>query len=221
MRTKRADSMTYHPKKYELANAAHRFLLGRQDGAIVHSLLQAGFLPLSDKRILDVGCGAGWHLRRLVDLGAASANCFGIDITADRLAAARYRNAHMTFLEGSAESVPFADDSFDLVTQFVVFSSMPPEVRRATAREMRRVLRPGGAVLWYDMRYPSPRNANVSRMGRAEIRALFPDCTCRLKGHTLLPPLARLVAPRSEMACLMLEKVPVLRSHYLGMISPH
>jgi hypothetical protein len=53
---------------------------------------------------------------------------------------------------------------------------------------------------------------------RQEVVQLFPGCRIELQRLTLAPPLARLLAPYSWFACYVLEKVPWLCTHYLGVI---
>lgn len=207
--------------RYAPTSAAHTYLLRQRDAAIVKVLEQWGMFPLRERTILDVGCGAAWQLRRFVDLGADPRNCVGVEVNQHRLSVARYHNAHMTFLETSAEAIPQPDRSFDVVTQFTAFSSMPShEMREASAREMRRLVKDGGIILWYDFRVRRPGNRYVTPMGARTIRALFPSCTVHLSSQTLAPPLARAIAPRSVIACLLLEKLPWLRTHYLATIHP-
>lgn len=74
----------------------------------------------------------------------------GVDLMHARRVAARERSG-AALLQASGSALPFADASFNLVCQNVVFSSIVDDAtRRATACEMLRVLRPGGSMLWYD-----------------------------------------------------------------------
>ena len=92
-------------------------------------------------------------------------------------------------------------------------------MRRRAAAEMLRVVRPGGVILWYDVRHPNPRNRDLVPIGRREIRAVFPGCEIDFATATLLPPLARRLAPLSPVACRLLEAlVPPLRSHLAALI---
>jgi hypothetical protein len=52
----------------------------------------------------------------------------------------------------------------------------------------------------------------------AEIREIFPGCEIHLKRITLAPPLTRAIVPYSIILCQILEKVPLLCTHYLGII---
>src|SRR5690606_16237729 len=101
---------------------------------------------------------------------------------------------------------------------FTVFSSIPdPSIRRNLADEIRRVLRPGGAVLWYDMRLPSP-NRSVRPLGRSDVAELFPGMAVRLESTTVLPPLARRLGDQDRRLYPLLRTLPPLRSHLFGVI---
>lgn len=97
-------------------------------------------------RVLDVGCGIGGPARTL----SAEFGCevTGVDLTADFIHAARMLSARVgmaaqvTFLEGSALALPVADASFDLVWSQNMLMNIPDKAQ--FAREVARVLRPGG-----------------------------------------------------------------------------
>jgi SAM-dependent methyltransferase len=93
-------------------------------------------------RILDVGCGTGANLELLAQYGDAE----GVDISADALAFCRARGLEKVRL-GAAETLPYEDGSFDLVTALDVVEHLDDDV--AGLREMRRVLRPGGRALLF------------------------------------------------------------------------
>ena len=81
-----------------------------------------------------------------------------------------------------------------------------------------RVVKRDGLILWYDYHVNNPRNRDVRGVKRREIYRLFPGCRIKLERITLVPPLARLVAPYSYLACYLLGKLPPLCTHYLGVI---
>lgn len=93
-------------------------------------------------RILDVGCGTGANLMMLSEFGAAE----GVDISPDALAFCRERGLDQVRL-GAAESLPYPDAQFDLVTALDVVEHMDDDV--AGLREMHRVLRPDGRILLF------------------------------------------------------------------------
>jgi hypothetical protein len=105
------------------------------------------------------------------------------------------------------------------VSAFTVFTSiLDPLVKRAIADDMLRVLKPGGAILWYDFRFNNPANPNVRGIGGVEIRSLFRNCNVILKRVTLAPPIARRVVPVTWTGAALLEQVPWLRTHYVAVI---
>ncbi|MGZ8377120.1 MAG: class I SAM-dependent methyltransferase [Gemmatirosa sp.] len=177
---------------------------------------------LGSLRVLEVGCGGGAWLQSLVKWGAEPARVVGIDLMTERLAGARRTCAPgVTLACASGTRLPLADASQDLVLQATVFTSiLDPDARRDVAREMRRVLAPGGAILWYDFRIDNPKNPDVRGVGRREIVRLFPDCVIRLQAVTLAPPIGRLVSPVSWTVAHLLGRVPWLRTHYLGLLLP-
>jgi ubiquinone/menaquinone biosynthesis C-methylase UbiE len=171
--------------------------------------------------VLDVGCGHGQWLADLIKWGARPENLSGLDLLPERIAAAQVRLPRSVQLEtGSATALPATSGSQDMVVLSTVFSSiLDQETRRRIAAEVLRVLRPtGGLVLWYDFFVDNPRNKDVRGVSRKAIRALFPKCAIDLRRTTLAPPIARRVAPRSWLACDLLDALWMLRSHYVGVL---
>jgi hypothetical protein len=83
---------------------------------------------------------------------------------------------------------------------------------------MLRVVKPTGLILWYDFFFDNPKNVNVRGIAGREIQRLFPGCSVKLQRVTLAPPLTRRLAARSWLACSLLEAIPLLRTHLLGVI---
>jgi|HubBroStandDraft_6_1064221.scaffolds.fasta_scaffold79439_2 ubiquinone/menaquinone biosynthesis C-methylase UbiE len=176
---------------------------------------ELGLASLAGLRILDVGCGSGGQLRRMIDFGAEPANCFGIDLFRKSLAGGRTVNPNLHFVEGSGEQLPFPSSSFDLAFQFTVFTSvLDAAVRRSMAAEILRVLRPGGHFVWYDFAYSNPRNPNVRGIGRREISELLSGFRLAFRRVTLAPPIGRAAVKFSPSIYRVLNTIPLLRSHY-------
>ena len=93
-------------------------------------------------RILDVGCGTGANLQMLDEFGDAE----GVDVSTDALEFCRTRGLAKV-KQGAAESLPFADASFDLVTGLDVVEHLDDDI--AGLSEMRRVLRPDGRAVLF------------------------------------------------------------------------
>lgn len=92
--------------------------------------------------LLDCGCGTGANLALLERHGRA----FGFDLTARGLEFARAQGVRRV-ARASIGEIPFADAQFDVVTSFDVLYGLPEPVEQAAAREIARVLKPGGGAL--------------------------------------------------------------------------
>ena len=207
---------------YSWSDPAYRFMMHALERRILRLLGSRQLLPLRGRRILEIGCGTGHWLREFIKWGADPALVAGIDLLPERLAAARERcPPSVRLISASADALPVRDRSVDLVIQSTLFSSiLDAEMRRRAAAELLRTVRPGGHILWYDFFVRRPGNRDVVAISRGEIRALFPGYPLSLHRATLAPPLCRLLASRSELSCWLLERVPFLRFHYLGLIGP-
>lgn len=209
------------PEFYSLWKPGNLYRAQRRERGILAALTGIGWTTLRDRTVLDVGCGSGEDLRQLMRYGARPEHLVGVDVQESRLANARDLAPHVRFELIDGGGLPFADGSFDLVMQSTVFSSiLDPQRQQALADEMRRVLKPGGYVLWYDMRVTDPRNRDLVPLNRERIAALFPGAELRLRSHTLIPALSRRLAPFGWGLCRALEGLPLLRGHYLGVIRP-
>jgi SAM-dependent methyltransferase len=96
------------------------------------------------KTIVDLGCGTGRFTARLADL--FKAHVVGVDPSEKMLAVARERPpvAGVKFVKGSADRIPCADGSVDLVFMSMAFHHFPS--REKALWECRRVLHAGGFV---------------------------------------------------------------------------
>jgi SAM-dependent methyltransferase len=92
--------------------------------------------------VLDIGCGVGAFLRLVADRGARP---FGIDASEALLELAGERVPQADLRAGDMESLPYDDDTFDLVTGFSAFFFANDFV--AALREARRVAKPGAPVV--------------------------------------------------------------------------
>jgi len=110
---------------------------------------QAG--DLSGKRVLEVSCGHGGGASYLTrTLRPASYTALDLNPVAVDSCRRRHKLPGLEFLQGNAQELPFADQSFDAVIN-VEASHCYPQFRRFLA-EVARVLRPGGHLLYADVR---------------------------------------------------------------------
>jgi len=216
-------------QQYDEANLASRLwsTVNRGNQTIVsertsklHDLLaETGFLPLNTHRILDVGCGNGDVLASCLTWGARPENLHGVELLENRVIAAKQRHPNINFELGNAEHLPYPDSYFDLVMFFTVFSSiLDPAMRRHVAAESIRILKPGGAIVWYDFRYRNRRNPHTRPMTKDDIIELFPHFHLKLAPVTLLPPLARRLGLFTNYLYPLLATIAPLRTHLIGLL---
>lgn len=206
--------------RYSLFYPGELYMLQRREEETLRLLRRQSLIDLRNRRILEIGCGRGTRLVDWVRWGARPNALYGIDLMEAFIGEAKENLPRAHFSVASGSRLPFRDGEFDIVVQSTVFSSiLDPALRRAVANEMVRVTAPRGAILWYDFRYPSFRNSDVRPVPARDIRTLFPGRTIACRSLTLLPPLARRLAPVSVFACRVLEKLfPPLRSHLVALI---
>jgi SAM-dependent methyltransferase len=116
--------------------------------------------------VLDIGCGVGVFLRLVADRGAQP---FGLDASESLIAAARERLPHADLRVGDMESLPYEDDTFDLVTGFNSFFFANDMV--AALREAGRVAKPGAPVV---IQVWGPHERNDLEAMKAIVRRFFP-----------------------------------------------
>lgn len=206
-------------RRWDPTNAGTRAIHAERRQALREMLAGEGRLPLARQRVLDVGCGSGEVLASLVDDGAEPELLHGVDLRADAIEQARRAHPEMHWQCGNAERIELPSSSFDLVLAFTVFSSiLDVAMGRNLAAEIARLLRPGGALVWYDFRYASPYNANVRAMTAARVTDLFPRWPSTMRALTVLPPLARRLGGLAPVFYPLLARVTPLRSHWLGLM---
>ena len=99
-------------------------------------------LPPRAGRVLDLGCGTGMFLEEL------SKRCelvVGVDASVKMLKVAQKRAKGVALVLADADSLPFADCSFDVVVSVTLLQNMPDPA--ATMRETARVLKRGGTAV--------------------------------------------------------------------------
>lgn len=205
--------------RYDSRNRGNQIIIAELDVRMARLLRKHGLFPLRERTILDVGCGNGYVLGLLKQVGATPVNLHGIDLLPERIEIARAKHPGIAFQVGNAEKLPYEDSSFNLVLLFTLLTSVLDQKMRANiAAEVARVLQPGGWILWYDFRYNNPRNKNVRGIGRRDLKRLFPDFACFPESITLLPPLARRLGPATSLLYPPLSTIRPLRTHYLGLL---
>lgn len=164
---------------------------------------------------LDVGCGGGWWLARLRAAGWDAGRLHGVDLLAARVEAARRAVPGARVARADARRLPYGDGRCAVVTQLTALSSLASRADAAAAlREAWRVLAPGGALLVYEPRWPTPRNPHTIRIDRRLLAATL-GRPVAAEPLTLLPPLARRLGPLTGRAYPALSRLRALRTHAL------
>ncbi|ASC71481.1 2-methyl-6-phytyl-1,4-hydroquinone methyltransferase [Halomicronema hongdechloris C2206] len=110
-----------------------------------------GLTITPETRVLDLCCGSGQTTRFLVE---QSEQVTGLDISPRSLERAQENVPQATYVQGWAEEMPLADNSFDVVHTSAAMHEMTPAQRQQIFQEAGRVLRPGGTLAMVDFHRP-------------------------------------------------------------------
>jgi ubiquinone/menaquinone biosynthesis C-methylase UbiE len=129
--------------------------------------------------VLELGCGIGTVAAYLAE--TYEMNVYGTDYDAEQIKIARNmqaENAHLHYRVEDAANLTFQDASFDLVVSQNVFHHIPDW--RSATKEVGRVLRSGGYLIWLDLAFPKligklfqPLVKNHSLYCLADVRRAF------------------------------------------------
>lgn len=161
-------------------------------------------------RLLDAGCGSG----RMLDELAARGNASGLDLNPDSVALARGRG-HDDVREGHVETLPWPDETFDLVTCLDVVEHTGDD--RVTLRELRRVTRPGGHAIVTVPAYQAlwsnhdVLNRHYRRYGRRTFRIAASDAGWEIEWMTFFNSI--LLAPASTVRLVQRARRESVEEH--------
>jgi ubiquinone/menaquinone biosynthesis C-methylase UbiE len=174
---------------------------------VVNELVESGFLT-PKTRVLDVGCGTGNYAAALTK--ATGCRVSGVDPSRRMLDRARDAAPWESFVRGSAESLSFGDDAFDVVISTDVIHHISD--RDAYFREAARVLRPGGHIVTVtDSHDTIPR--------RRPLSSHFPETiTIELQRY---PPVPRLLEEMAVAGFVATHLVEVSRDYDLDDIQAY
>jgi SAM-dependent methyltransferase len=107
------------------------------------------------RRILDMGCSLGGSTLAFRRAYPEAEEVIGIDLSAPALKwahlSAEEQGLRITYAQRNAADTGYPSESFDLITAFLLLHEEPPEVVDQTLREVFRLLRPGGHVMFLEI----------------------------------------------------------------------
>lgn len=123
-------------------------------------------LELTGKCVLDLGCGNGSYT---AELARRAASVCGVDVQLPHLKAFRHP---IPRVQGAGENLPFAPESFDLITMIEVLEHTNCD--REVLKECLRVLKPGGQLVLFVPNKLYPFESHPCHVGRLEIGPNIP-----------------------------------------------
>jgi ubiquinone/menaquinone biosynthesis C-methylase UbiE len=144
------------------------FMRGRE-GAFRKKIVDLARLQAGES-VLDVGCGTGTLAIAAKQRVGPTGNVYGIDASPEMIARAgkkaRKAGVDVVFKNAVVEALPFPDKSFDAVLSTLMLHHLPREAREQCAREIRRVLKPGGRVLAIDFATSGKKKGLLAHLHR-------------------------------------------------------
>lgn len=144
------------------------FMRGRE-GAFRKKIVDLARLQAGES-VLDVGCGTGTLAIAAKQRVGPTGNVYGIDASPEMIARAgkkaRKAGVDIVFKNAVVEALPFPDKSFDAVLSTLMLHHLPREAREQCAREIRRVLKPGGRVLAIDFATSGKKKGLLAHLHR-------------------------------------------------------
>jgi ubiquinone/menaquinone biosynthesis C-methylase UbiE len=136
-------SMASQWMRYNMSQHVHHYLSG-----------ECSLWKPSIRTILDVGCSIGISTEYLGN-SFKQAHIIGLDLSPYFLSVAKYRTerdgTNLQYLHANAETIPFQDESIDMVSCNFLFHEVPYGPRMEILREIYRVLKPHGIIAILDL----------------------------------------------------------------------
>ena len=141
MKENQYDKETFFAKYSQMSRSQHGLAAAGE-----WETLQKLLPDFRGKRLLDLGCGYGWHCVYAMENGAVAAT--GIDISQKMLRVAREKNQlpYVEYLCVAMEDIDFADNSFDIVLSSLAFHYV--ENFEAVLSKISKVLKTGGSLVF-------------------------------------------------------------------------
>jgi SAM-dependent methyltransferase len=203
--------------KYSPLNPAMYMMQQEKERAIIKWLQE--FYPTSANqlRLLEIGCGIGMNLNQFIKLGFNPEFLIGNELLQERvLTAKKNLPASTKIFEGNALELDFTSQTFDIIFQSLVFSSiLNGQFQIELARKMWDWTKVGGGILWYDFTYNNPQNKDVRGVKFKRVKELFPKGDIKKWKITIAPPLSYIITKIHPSLYNVFNLIPFLRTHIL------
>jgi ubiquinone/menaquinone biosynthesis C-methylase UbiE len=192
-----------------------------RERAFIKMIKFAKIKSLSDLKLIEIGCGNGNNILGFLRLGFKPENLAINELIHERFVEAKSKlPGSITMIEGNALDMNLRENSFDIVFQSMVFSSiLDIQFQNKLALKMWELVKPGGGILWYDFIYNNPKNKDVTGIPLNRVTDLFPEGEIKKWKITLAPPLSRVVTEISPLFYNLFNLFPFLRTHILCWIT--
>lgn len=184
---------------------------------LIKLFIEAGLTPVSEKSVLEIGCGSGGNLLKLIELGFNPDKLVANELLPERAQEARKRLPQaINIIAGDATQIDLSPESFDIVFQSTVFTSiLDPVFQQKLADKMWYLTKPSGGIIWYDFVYNNPSNPDVCGIPVRRIKELFPSGHIKIWKVTLAPPISRRVTRFYPGLYSFMNLFSFLRTHVL------
>ena len=141
---------------------------------VFEALIKEG--EIEPRRALDIGCGRGDNAIMLA-MNGCDVTCIDLveDAISDAKAKVIERHVKVNFVVGNVLCMDqlFMEAEFDIVIDSVLFHAMTDEDRPVFARQIHRVLKPGGKYFMPSFSDKEPEGYGPRRISKAEIKRTF------------------------------------------------
>lgn len=188
-----------------------------KERALIKWIHNESLYSVDKLKLLEIGCGSGQNLLQFLKFGFNPDLLVGNELLSERVdAAKKILPLNLKIIECNALDLDLLNESFDIVFQSMVFSSILDNTFQfKLAKKMWKLTKVGGGVLWYDFTFDNPKNKDVQGVKFNRVRKLFPNGKIKKWRLTLAPPISRIVTKIHPSFYNLFNIFPFLRTHIL------
>lgn len=208
---------TIPKSRYDPLSPASFMQQQEKERLIIRLINKFNLIPLENKTLLEIGCGNASELLKFLQLGFSPKNLIGNELITDRANIAKQKvPSELKIIQSNALDLEFNENTFDIIYQSMVFSSILDEdFKKSLAKKIWGLLKKNGGILWYDFTFNNPMNKDVKGISKKDIIKLFPESKITSYRLTLAPPLARQVTKLNHRLYSLFNSTYFLRTHLL------